>query len=94
VADRVVTMTCQRPLPHAGNKHRRLRQSDGTLGYSPNLKHGVNGKGLKRLRRDLLYPQGRGLPWLVSIEDGMNGMDEMKESIDFLKRMRDKHFCG
>jgi hypothetical protein len=28
----------------------------------------------------------------VSIEDGMNGMDEMKESIQFLKQMRAKYF--
>jgi sugar phosphate isomerase/epimerase len=28
----------------------------------------------------------------VSIEDGMNGMEEMQESIEFLKRMRTKHF--
>ena len=32
----------------------------------------------------------RGDLW-VSIEDGMNGMGEMKESVDFLKRMRDRY---
>ena len=30
----------------------------------------------------------------VSIEDGIHGMEEMKESIDFLKRMRNKYFPG
>ena len=28
----------------------------------------------------------------VSIEDGMNGMAEMKASVDFLKMMRSKYF--
>ncbi|RKY71862.1 MAG: sugar phosphate isomerase/epimerase, partial [Candidatus Latescibacterota bacterium] len=28
----------------------------------------------------------------ISIEDGMNGMEEMKESMLFLKRMREKYF--
>ena len=28
----------------------------------------------------------------ISIEDGMNGMGEMKESIDFLKAMRAKYY--
>jgi sugar phosphate isomerase/epimerase len=28
----------------------------------------------------------------VSIEDGMNGMDEMRESLSFLRRMIAKYF--
>ena len=28
----------------------------------------------------------------VSIEDGMNGMDEMRQSLAFLHRMRKKYF--
>ena len=71
-----------------------LRQTDGTLGYSPNLRHGVTGNGLNdyptifRILADHHY-QG----W-VSIEDGMNGMDEMAESLAFLRRMSQQYFPG
>ncbi|HMF74948.1 MAG TPA: sugar phosphate isomerase/epimerase family protein [Bryobacteraceae bacterium] len=91
VAGRVVSM-------HASDRYLTegtlddLRQSDGTLGYSPNLHHGVTGKGLNdydSIFRILAEHQYRG--W-VSIEDGMNGMEEMAESIAFLRRMSDRYF--
>jgi len=69
-----------------------LRGSDGTLGYSPNLRHGVTGKGLNdydAIFRILAEHRYQG--W-VSIEDGMNGMDEMAESLAFLRRMSAKYF--
>jgi sugar phosphate isomerase/epimerase len=70
-----------------------LRQADGTLGYAPALVHGVTGKGLNDWHGifSRLATLGREDLW-VSIEDGMNGMGEMKESVDFLKRMRARHF--
>ena len=30
----------------------------------------------------------------ISIEDGMNGMEEMAESLAFLRRMSEKYFPG
>ena len=71
-----------------------LRQTDGTIGYSPNLRHGVTGKGLNdyhAIFRILAQHQYRG--W-ISIEDGMNGMDEMAESLAFLRRMGARYFPG
>lgn len=92
VADRVVSMHASDRYLTDGVTLDELKQSDGTLGYSPSLKHGVTGKGLNdydtifQILRDASYDG-----W-VSIEDGMNGMEEMQESIDFLKTMRDKYF--
>lgn len=70
-----------------------LRQADGTLGYAAALVHGVTGKGMNDWHGIFtrLASLGRSDLW-VSIEDGMNGMEEMKESVDFLKRMRDRYF--
>ncbi|HEX3682412.1 MAG TPA: sugar phosphate isomerase/epimerase family protein [Bryobacteraceae bacterium] len=97
VADRVVSM-------HASDRYLAdgatlndlhqsdLRQSDGTIGYSPSLRHGVTGKGLNNYNaifRILAEHNYRG--W-VSIEDGMNGMEEMAESLAFLRRMSDLYF--
>ena len=71
---------------------RRVRQADGTLGYSPNLRHGVTGKGLNdypTIFRILAEHNYRG--W-VSIEDGMNGLGEMAESLAFLRSMGERFF--
>jgi sugar phosphate isomerase/epimerase len=90
--DRVVSMHASDRSLGDGATLEDLRQSDGTLGYSPKLKHGVVGKGLND------YPAIFGIlarnhysGW-ISIEDGMNGMEEMAESLAFLRRMVDRHF--
>jgi sugar phosphate isomerase/epimerase len=92
VVDRVVSMHASDRYLEPGTTLDELRQSDGTLGYSPNLRHGVTGKGLNDYDQIFSILSGAGYNGWVSIEDGMNGMDEMKESIDYLKRMREKYF--
>jgi sugar phosphate isomerase/epimerase len=92
VADRVVSMHASDRYLAEGTTLDELRQTDGTLGYSPNLRHGVTGKGLNdydAIFRILAEHKYQG--W-VSIEDGMNGMDEMVESLAFLRRMSAKYF--
>ena len=91
-AGRVVSMHASDRYLAEGTTIDQLRQSDGTLGYSPNLCHGVTGKGLNdydSIFRILADHRYKG--W-VSIEDGMNGMGEMAESLAFLRRMSDKYF--
>ncbi len=92
VADRVVSMHASDRFLAEGTTLDELRQADGTLGYSANLRHGVTGKGLndyETIFRILAEHNYRG--W-VSIEDGMNGMEEMAESLAFLRRMAAKYF--
>ncbi|MBX9680561.1 MAG: sugar phosphate isomerase/epimerase [Gemmataceae bacterium] len=92
VADRVVSMHASDRYLAEGASIDSLRQADGTLGYSPNLRHGVTGKGLNdydAIFRILAEHDYRG--W-VSIEDGMNGMGEMAESLAFLRQMSAKYF--
>jgi sugar phosphate isomerase/epimerase len=92
VAPRVVSMHASDRYLAEGTSLDDLRQNDGSLGYSPNLRHGVTGMGLNdyhaifRILADHKY-QG----W-VSIEDGMNGMDEMAESLAFLRKMSALYF--
>lgn len=93
VADRVVTMHASDRYLAGGTTLDELVQGDGTLGYSPNLRHGVVGKGLNDYDAIFGILSGVGYQGWISIEDGMNGMAEMKESVDFLKRMRDKYFA-
>ena len=75
-----------------GTTLEELRQADGTLGYSANLRHGVTGEGLNdydAIFQILADHHYRG--W-VSIEDGMNGMDEMARSLAFLRRLGATYF--
>lgn len=92
VVDRVVSMHASDRYLANGMTLDELRQSDGTLGYHPNLRHGVTGKGLNDYHTIFSILSKAGYKGWVSIEDGMNGMDEMKESIAFLKRMRAQYF--
>ncbi|MCC6169677.1 MAG: sugar phosphate isomerase/epimerase [Caldilineaceae bacterium] len=92
VADRVVSMHASDRYLAEGTSLDDLRQSDGTLGYSPNLRHGVTGQGLNDYDRIFSILTAAGYDGWVSIEDGMNGMDEMRQSIDFLKQKRAQYF--
>lgn len=92
VAQRVVSMHASDRYLAPGATLDELRQSDGTLGYSPNLRHGVTGQGLNdyhAIFRILAAHQYRG--W-ISLEDGMNGMEEMVESLRFLREMSARYF--
>lgn len=92
VVDRVVTVHASDRYLEAGVSVDDLRQADGTLGYSPHLKHGVTGRGLNDYDRIFTILRDAGFGGWVSIEDGMNGMSEMRESLEFLHRMRDRYF--
>ncbi len=92
VADRVVSMHASDRYLAEGASLDDLRQTDGTLGYSPNLRHGVTGKGLNDYDAIFRILAEHGYRGWVSIEDGMNGMDEMAESLAFLRRITAKYF--
>jgi sugar phosphate isomerase/epimerase len=92
VADRVVSMHASDRYLEPGASLEQLRQSDGTLGYSPALKHGVTGKGLNDYHAIFsILARTRYSGW-ISIEDGMNGMEEMAESLAFLRTMTNRYF--
>jgi sugar phosphate isomerase/epimerase len=92
VADRVVSMHASDRFLAEGTTLEELRQTDGTLGYSPNLRHGVTGQGLNDYDTIFRILAGHDYRGWVSIEDGMNGMDEVAESLAFLRRMSAKYF--
>lgn len=92
IADRVVSMHASDRYLAEGATLEDLRQSDGTIGYSTSLRHGVTGKGLNdydAICQILAEHQYSG--W-ISIEDGMNGMAEMAESLAFLRGMCQRYF--
>ena len=92
VADRVVSMHASDRYLAEGAILDDLRGSDGAIGYSEKLRHGVTGKGLNNYNAIFqILSEHRYNGW-ISIEDGMNGMAEMAESIAFLRKMIEKWF--
>ena len=89
--NRVVTVHASDRFLKEGTTLDDLRESDGTIGYSDKLLHGVTGKGINDYDGIFSILREVGFSSWISIEDGMNGMDEMKESIDFLRTMRSKY---
>jgi sugar phosphate isomerase/epimerase len=92
VADRVVSMHASDRFLEPGASLDDLRQTDGTLGYSPQLRHGVTGKGLNNYDAIFQILAAHNYQGWISIEDGMNGMNEMAESLAFLRRMVARYF--
>ena len=69
-----------------------LTHQDGSLGYAKNLKHGVIGKGLNNYDAIFSTLKAAGFDGWISIEDGENGMDELRESVVFLRAKIADHF--
>jgi sugar phosphate isomerase/epimerase len=92
VADRVVSMHASDRYLADGATLDDLRAADGTIGYFDKLRHGVTGKGLNDFDAIFRVLAGHDYRGWVSIEDGMNGMHEMAESLAFLRQVTAKYF--
>ncbi|MBM3213991.1 sugar phosphate isomerase/epimerase [Candidatus Poribacteria bacterium] len=91
VKTRVVSMHASDRYLSTGNLD-DLKQADGTLGYVSTLKHGVIGEGLNDYDAIFSALAGVGFDGWVSIEDGENGMDDLRASVAFLREKMRKHF--
>jgi sugar phosphate isomerase/epimerase len=94
VKHRVVTMHASDRYLAPGATLDDLRQADGTLGYTDKLRHGETGKGLNDYDAIFRILSGVGFAGWVSVEDGMNGLDELRRSVAFLKRKRAEHYAA
>ena len=92
VLPRVKTMHASDRYLAPGTTMEDLRGADGTLGYPEKLIHGITGEGMNDY--DAIFSRLAEVHFKgwVSIEDGMNGMTDMKASVGFLKMMRSKYF--
>jgi sugar phosphate isomerase/epimerase len=93
VKDRVVSMHASDRYFKDGVTTEQLQQDVGIMGYAPYLSHGVLGKGLNDYDRIFGILSEAGYDGWVSIEDGVNGVDEIRESAQFLRMMRQKYFA-
>src|SRR5918999_4531155 len=90
VRHRVVTMHASDRYLAPGATLDDLRAADGAAGYASVLKHGETGKGMNDYDAIFRLLSDAGFDGWISIEDGMNGLDELRRSAEFLKRKRDE----
>jgi len=69
-----------------------LRREEDVIGYASRLSHGVIGQGLNDYDKIFSTLNSVGFASWISIEDGMNGIDEIRESVRFLKTKIGQHF--
>lgn len=92
VKHRVVTMHASDRYLANGTIEDLRAQEGGTAGYVSFFKHGVIGKGLNDYDAIFTTLKSVGFDGWVSIEDGVDGMEQMHESAEFLKRKVKEHW--
>jgi sugar phosphate isomerase/epimerase len=92
VIPRVVTMHASDRYLAEGATIEELREADGTVGYPDKLRHGETGKGLIDYDAIFRILAGAGFAGWISVEDGLNGLDEMQRSVAFLKAKRAEYY--
>ena len=92
VKDRVVTMHASDRFLIEGTLEDLRREEGGAEGYAKRLRHGTIGKGLNDY--DAIFRELRsvGFDGWVSIEDGVDGMDQLEESARFLRGKIRQHW--
>jgi sugar phosphate isomerase/epimerase len=70
------------------------REEGGAEGYARRLRHGTIGRGLNNY--DAIFGELRGVGFngWVSIEDGVDGMEQLAESVRFVREKLARHWPG
>jgi len=69
-----------------------LRREEDVTGYAKRLRHGEIGKGMNDYDAIFSTLAAVGFDGWISIEDGMDGIDQMKRSAAFLRAKMKKHW--
>lgn len=91
VKRRVVTM-------HASDRYlsegtiEDLRREEDSVGYAKRLRHGEIGKGLNDYDAIFSELASVGFDGWISIEDGVDGMDQLERSVAFLRQKIARHW--
>ena len=85
VKERVVSMHASDRSLLPGHTIEDLRAQEDSIGYASILRHGEVGTGLNDYPTIFRTLRSVGFNGWISIEDGMNGLDEIRRSADFLR---------
>jgi sugar phosphate isomerase/epimerase len=85
VSERVVTMHASDRFLKYGTIEDLKNEESGVTGYAARLSHGEVGKGLNDYDAIFTELKRVGFDNWISIEDGVDGMDQLERSVAFLK---------
>ena len=92
VRQRVVTMHASDRYLAPGATLEDLKTADGSTGYASALKHGETGKGLNDYDAIFRILADSRFDGWISVEAGMEGLEEIARSVEFLKKKREKYY--
>jgi sugar phosphate isomerase/epimerase len=85
VSHRVVTMHASDRYLIEGTLEDLRKEEGGAAGYAKRLRHGEIGKGLNDYDAIFTELKRVGFDGWISIEDGVDGIEQLRRSADFLK---------
>jgi sugar phosphate isomerase/epimerase len=85
VSDRVVTMHASDRYLKVGTIEDLRKEEGGAVGYAKRLSHGEIGKGLNNYDAIFTELKRVGFDGWISIEDGVDGMDQLARSVTFVR---------
>ena len=62
------------------------------MGYAQRLQHGEIGKGMNDYEAIFSTLQAVGFDGWISVEDGVDGIDQLRASVEFLQEKIAKHW--
>ncbi len=86
VSERVVTMHASDRYLKYGTIEDLRNEEGGALGYAKRLSHGEIGQGMNDYDAIFTELKRVGFDSWISIEDGVDGMDQLERSVAFLKK--------
>jgi len=86
VSHRVVTMHASDRYLAEGTIEDLRKEEGGAMGYAKRLRHGEIGKGLNDYDAIFSELKSKGFNGWISIEDGVDGMEQLARSVEFLKK--------
>lgn len=86
VSHRVVTMHASDRYLKYGTIEDLRKEEGGATGYAKRLSHGEIGKGLNDYDAIFTELKSKGFDGWISIEDGVDGMDQLERSVTFLRK--------
>ncbi|MFM7249144.1 MAG: sugar phosphate isomerase/epimerase family protein [Planctomycetaceae bacterium] len=92
VSHRVVTMHASDRFLVEGSLDDLRREEGGSVGYAKRLRHGEIGRGLNDYDAIFTELASKGFTGWISIEDGVDGFDQLERSVAFLRRKIAAHW--
>lgn len=93
VSHRVVTMHASDRFLLEGTIEDLKREESGPEGYARRLSHGEIGQGLNDYDAIFTELKSRGFDGWISIEDGVEGMEQLERSVAFLRGKMTEYFA-